>query len=173
MRVFIAYPREFAKLAEKLHADLNDRNFQAFLDTENIKLGDRWRLIIEAHIRKASVFIVLYDREAANRKSYFSVELELIKEEWKRNAETIIITVLLSPTEPKDLPPHLNNRQLIKATDTGNDDYLINNVAQEIKRLKSIQKRGNKAMANSYLPSNSNNNLSRNGNDCAALPETK
>lgn len=156
MLVFIAYPREFEELAIKLEVDLNDRNFETFLDREDIKPSELWKLKIEANIKKASVFIILYDPKAANPSRYFFVELGRIKEECKRNAKKII-TVIFSPTKPKDLPPHLNNHQLIEATtngltDTGNDDYWINNVVHEIERLKSSQKEGIKQWRKVIFP---------------------
>lgn len=143
MLIFISYPRELKESAEKLGQELRDRKFRTFLDVEQIDVTDVWKVKIEKKIKEASIFVVLYDPEAAKQNRYFLVELDLIKDERKKN-EKKIITVIFPPTKSKDLPPDLSNHQFIEATtngyiDEGSDDYWIHRVIKEAKRIEGIR----------------------------------
>lgn len=156
MLVFISYPRELKEAAAKLEVELRNRKFDTFLDVEEINLTDIWRVKIEEHINKASVFVILYDPNAANQKRFFLVELERIKKEREKNVKKII-TVIFPPTKKTDLPPYLKCYQVVEAitnghTDGGNDNYWTDKVIQEIERLRNIQKDGVKQRLKVILP---------------------
>ena len=154
MLVFISYPREFKEAAAKLEVELRNRKFDTFLDVEEINLTDIWRVKIEDNINKASVFVILYDPNAANQKRFFLVELERIRRERQSRK---IITVIFPPTTPRDLPSFLNCHQLIEGitnghTNDGNDIYWTDKVIQEIERLRKLQKDAVKYWLKFILP---------------------
>lgn len=144
MFVFISYPREFDAVAAKLDAELKSRNINRFLDREGINLGDVWKLKIESNIKKSSVFIILYLPAAATQDRFFLTETEHIKKECEKNLKKII-TVIFSPTVPRDLPPFFTNHQILEARAEGfraneRDGYWIDQIVQEVERLKEIEK---------------------------------
>ncbi len=103
MLVFISYPREFEKVAVALNAELKSRNIATFLDKESIYLTDVWRLEIEANIKKADIFVILYLPQAATPNRVFLTETERIKTTHGNDSRKRLITVIFSPTTPKDL----------------------------------------------------------------------
>ena len=148
MRVFISYPRELQESAKKIEAQLQHRKFDTFLDTEQINPSQAWQLVIENEIKKASVFVILYDSGAAADKTrYFSVEIDHIIGHIKEQLEASqkqIIPVIFHPTTPEDLPHFLEDLQAIKATtngltDKGKDLHWIYKVIKEAERLRNIQ----------------------------------
>lgn len=143
MRIFISYPREFAKSAEKIYWELQSRGFlDVFLDSETIHAGDTWKVVLEKQIREASVLIILYDHGAAEDKNrYFCAELERIKEECKY-IEKLIITVLFPPTTRENLPPYLDARQVIASTTKEIDPRSIDKVIGEVQR-REAERQGN------------------------------
>lgn len=138
MRIFISYPREFEKSAEVIYWELQSRGFlDVFLDSEAIHAGDTWKVGIEKQIREASVFIILYDHEAAEDKSrYFCAELKRINEECK-NIEKLIITVLFPPTTKDQLQTPLKFRQYIASTTKEIDPPSIDMVIGEVRRREA------------------------------------
>lgn len=143
MLIFISYPREFSKLAEKLEVELQNRDFDTFLDAEHIKPAHNWKIEVEKNIKEASVFVILYDPKAVNQKRYFLNELHLIRTELRKKTKNII-TVIFPPTQSEDLPPYLSSHQLIEAninlhTDNGNNDFWIDTVVREAERLKEFE----------------------------------
>ena len=142
MRIFISYPREFEKSADKIYWELQSRGFlDVFLDSETIHAGDTWKVVIERQIREASVFIILYDHGAAEDKSrYFCAELELIKEECK-NIGKLIITVLFPPAMRENLPAYLDQRQVIASATNEIDPRSIDKVIGEVQRREAKRRR--------------------------------
>lgn len=136
MRIFISYPREHKERADKIEAELSHRHFNVFLDVKKINPGKFWRIEIEKHIKKASVFIILYSPAATEQDRFFRVEIDRIEKARKIH----ILTVVFPPTEPKNLPHYLERRQVISAStnggaDNGNDLYWTDQVIQEVERL--------------------------------------
>ena len=141
MLVFISYPREYGAVAEALDAELRSRNVDTFLDKEKIAPSDVWQLKIEANIKKANIFVVLYLPEAATRERFFLTETERIKTAYGNDSRKKLITVIFSPTTPKDLPAYFRTHQILIADAIGLDEdekdgYWINQVVQEVQRLK-------------------------------------
>lgn len=141
MLVFISYPREYGAVAEALDAELRSRNVDTFLDKEKIAPSDVWQLKIESNIKKADIFVVLYLPEAATRERFFLTETERIKTAYGNDSRKKLITVIFSPTTPKDLPAYFRTHQILIADAIGLDEdekdgYWINQVVQEVQRLK-------------------------------------
>ncbi len=150
MHIFISYPREFEQSAENIYWELLNRGFAyVFLDSETLRAGNKWKVGIEEQIRKADVFIILYDHGAASDKSrYFSTELgHRIKEECKNN-EKLIITVIFPPATLKEnnLPIYLKARQVIASTSEEIDHPSIDRVIQRVQALEAerreVERRG-------------------------------
>lgn len=145
MLVFISYPREFEKVAVALNAELKSRNIATFLDKESIYLTDVWRLEIEANIKKADIFVILYLPQAATPNRVFLTETERIKTTHGNDSRKRLITVIFSPTTPKDLPPYFRTHQILIADAIGLDEdekdgYWINQIVQEVGRVKEKRK---------------------------------
>lgn len=144
MLVFISYPREFERVAATLDAELRSRNVVTFLDKESINLTDVWKLTIESNIARADIFVILYLPQAAIPGRFFRTEIERIRKECEKSSKKII-TVIFPPTIPRDLPPFFRNHQNLLADAIGldedeKDDYWIDQIAQEVHRLKEIRK---------------------------------
>lgn len=145
MLVFISYPREFEKVAAALNAELKSRGILTFLDKESINLATVWQEEIEANIRKADIFVILYLPEAATRNRVFLTEIERIKTSYGNDSRKRLITVIFPPATPKDLPPYFRTHQILIADATGleedeKDGYWINQIVQEVGAIKEKRK---------------------------------
>jgi hypothetical protein len=145
MLVFISYPRELEVTATRLDAELQDRGIDKFLDREGIHLADPWKLPIEANIKKAGIYIVLYLPEAAVPGRFFRTEIDRIQVECRNDIKKKLITVIFPPTKPRDLPPLFGNRQIREADERGESDheshgYWIDKIIQEVERLNEIER---------------------------------
>ncbi|MEP6605976.1 MAG: toll/interleukin-1 receptor domain-containing protein [Nitrosospira sp.] len=143
MHVFLSYPHEFIEVAEALYAELTRRKIDTFLDKKAIKLGADWQNEIEASIKEAYVFVVLYSPEAASTSKFYSREIERIEATCEKGLQRVI-PVIFNPTEIVDVPAFYQQHQLIKSETEGKikdkrDDYWIAQIVGELERLKEIR----------------------------------
>ncbi len=60
MKIFVSYSRIDARhFAQKIHRDLSKEGHNVFTDVNSIRAGDKWSNIIEDHISKCDVFVVI------------------------------------------------------------------------------------------------------------------
>ncbi|MEO8787156.1 MAG: toll/interleukin-1 receptor domain-containing protein [Chitinophagaceae bacterium] len=143
MHVFLSYPPEFIEVAEALYAELTSRKIDTFYDKKAIRPGDDWQHEIEASIKEANVFVVLYSPEAANTSKFYSREIERIEATCEKGLQRVI-PVIFNPTKIVDVPVFYQQHQLITSETEGKvkekkDDYWIAQIAQELERLKVIR----------------------------------
>jgi hypothetical protein len=143
MNVFISYPREFKTAAMALQAELASRNINRFLDTEDIEIGDVWRMTIEANIARADVFVILYLPEADTNGRVFQIEVEHIRNACISNPKKRLITVIFPPATTGEIPSYFRTRQSLIADVKGDskDDaehgYWIDQIVRKIKRVEA------------------------------------
>lgn len=141
MLVFISYPRELEKFAEKLCIQLNNRNIPTFRDLDNIGLGEIWNKKIEDNIEKADLFVVLYSAKAIeDRKGFLGIEIDRIEKKCRKNNNPGLITIVFPPTRTEDLKPYFKTRQYHIASEYEDEaHHWIDKILQEVSRLEINQ----------------------------------
>ncbi|WP_326557041.1 SUMF1/EgtB/PvdO family nonheme iron enzyme [Micromonospora sp. NBC_01796] len=70
--IFVSYQRESASVALRLRADLINQGFDVWLDTEQIRLSDRWPVTIQRALAAADRMIVLLTHRAVAAVEVFN-----------------------------------------------------------------------------------------------------
>ena len=143
MLVFLSYPSEFKEVAEALDAELRRRKIDTFYDKKGINPGADWQHEIEANIKEAYVFVVLYSPEAANTSKFYLREIELIEAACEKGLQRVI-PVIFDPTKIDKVRAFYQQHQIITSETEGRvkekrDDYWIAQIARELDRLKVIR----------------------------------
>lgn len=143
MLVFISYPSEYKEVAEALNSELRRRKIDTFYDKREIKPGDDWQKVIEANIKKAYVFVVLYSPKAATTSNFYLIELQLIQAACEKSLQRVI-PVIFDPTKIIDVPAFYQQHQIIPSETKGivkenRDNYWIAQISQELGRLRIIR----------------------------------
>ncbi len=74
-RVFISYPRSAKETAKKLASIIRKNGYKAWIDEEQINIGDKWETKIKDAIVDAEIFIALLNKDYLISK-YLMFELE-------------------------------------------------------------------------------------------------
>lgn len=143
MLVFLSYPSEFKEVAEALDAELRRRKIDTFYDKKAINPGADWQNEIEANIKKAYVFVVLYSPVAATTSKFYLREIERIEAACEKGLQRVI-PVIFDPTKIVNVRAFYQQHQIITSETEGKvkvqrDDYWIAQIAQELERLKAIR----------------------------------
>jgi len=74
-RVFIAYGKEDAALAERLCGDLETLGFAPWMDVRKLLPGQNWPRAIETAIETSDFFVACFSTRSVNRKGGFQAEI--------------------------------------------------------------------------------------------------
>jgi len=74
-RIFISYAKEDIESAKRMLRDLNNAQYEPWLDCENLMPGQRWEVEIEEAIRKSDFFIALVSTRSSAKRGYVQKEL--------------------------------------------------------------------------------------------------
>lgn len=100
-RIFIAYAREDYEAALRLHTDLRQAGFEAWIDRRDLPPGVKWRPAIKKAIKGARYVLVLLSSTATTKKGFIHKEIREalgIVEELPESAR-FLIPVRLEPCE--------------------------------------------------------------------------
>jgi hypothetical protein len=70
IQVFISYAKEDQAIAQKLYNDLKSAGLKPWLDTEDIKPGEKWRIITPQAIKQSSYFLALLSANSLSKKGF-------------------------------------------------------------------------------------------------------
>lgn len=101
-RVFISYAKEDSRAAGRLYRDLQLNGAQPWMDTKNLKPGQRWQAEIEEEIANCTHFIALLSSRAVTKRGYVQSEIRRALEIWERLPDR---TLFLIPTRLDDCEP--------------------------------------------------------------------
>jgi len=100
--IFISYARSDSEVAQAVYRALKDRGLDAWLDTEDLEPGVRWKSSIHRQIHSSNYFIALLSSSSVNRKGYVQKELRQaidILEEFPED-EIFLIPIRLDECRP-------------------------------------------------------------------------
>jgi DNA-binding winged helix-turn-helix (wHTH) protein len=101
-RVFISYAKEDTKYAERLYRDLKVAGANPWMDTKNLKPGQRWQAEIEEEISNCTHFIALLSSRSVSKRGYVQSEIRRALEVWERLPER---TLFLIPARLDECAP--------------------------------------------------------------------
>lgn len=133
MHVFVSFPSEHRGLALRVAAALRARGFVAFCSEDDLRDGEAWRARIDRELERASVYVVLFDREALRVGRYFELEVDLVS---RRVGEPgrAVLSVLVGDARSADLPRALREAQVV---DEPGEDALVDRVVRASSRHRS------------------------------------
>jgi hypothetical protein len=73
--VFISYARHDQEAAQRLHAAFVDAGINSWIDTQDLRPGQRWREGIQNAIERASHFVALLSTQAIEHRGYVQSEI--------------------------------------------------------------------------------------------------
>ena len=74
-RVFISYAHEDKVAAEKLYLDLRKYDINAWIDSEYLLPGQKWKTEIKQAIRESRFFIALLSENSIRKRGFVQSEL--------------------------------------------------------------------------------------------------
>lgn len=74
-RVFLAYVKEDAHLAETLYDELEAAGFSPWMDTRKLLPGQNWPRAIESAIDASDFFIACFSHNSVNKRGGFQAEI--------------------------------------------------------------------------------------------------
>jgi len=101
-RVFISYAREDREVATRIYTLLRGAGCDPWLDTEDLRAGQKWRPAITRAIREAKFFLALISPRSLGKRGYVQWELGEALDVLKKVPENDIFLVpaRLEPCEP-------------------------------------------------------------------------
>ena len=148
MKIFLSYSRDDAgDFAEHIYKVLKNREYDVFIDVNNIKIGDPWARSIEKNISDCDFFVVILTTDSL-MKSY--VENEVLQA--KKN-NRIIVPCIHKDVEDKDIKWGLEKKQGIKFSDKFDlartlpskiTLSLSTSIEKELENIRTIREKGTK-----------------------------
>jgi hypothetical protein len=110
--IFISYSRNDKDFANQLASDLENRDYQIWIDTADIRAGEKWSTAVQQGLKLGSIMLVIV--------SPSSIKSRNVEDEWQfyLDQQKSIIPILLEPTS--ELHFQLNRIQRI---DFHDQDY--------------------------------------------------
>jgi hypothetical protein len=78
--VFISYAREDYHFAQRIYNDLKRYRINAWLDTQELMPGQRWKFVIKKAIEKCTFFLALISENSINKRGFCQNELKFALE---------------------------------------------------------------------------------------------
>lgn len=78
--VFISYAREDIGAAKRIHGDLRSAGVRPWLDTEDLRPGENWRLAVPEAIHRSTFFLALLSRNSIAKRGFVQKEQRLALE---------------------------------------------------------------------------------------------
>jgi formylglycine-generating enzyme required for sulfatase activity len=105
-RIFLSYVRKDEMKVVQLYHQLSAAGFKPWMDTQDILLGEQWRLGIKNAIRNSDFLLVCLSHHSFNRKGFLHREIQHAVDIWKErlDSEIFLIPVQL---EEGELPESL------------------------------------------------------------------
>ena len=103
MKIFLTYASEQKGIAEAIAFSLRSRNFQVFLDKDDLPPGRSYDEQIETAIEDSDYLLFLISPESVKPGRYTLTELELARRKW-RTPDGSVLPVMVAPT-PMDAVP--------------------------------------------------------------------
>jgi uncharacterized protein YjbI with pentapeptide repeats len=91
---FISYSSKDQELAERLHADLRDKNVRCWFAPEDLKIGDRLRPAFDEAIRVHDKLMVLLSKSSVS-SPWVEKEVETAFEKERREKRTVLFPIRL------------------------------------------------------------------------------
>jgi hypothetical protein len=101
-RIFISYAKEDKKHAERLYCELTAAGACPWMDTKNLKPGQRWQAEIEGEIENCTHFIALLSSRSVSKRGYVQSEIRRALEVWDRLPDR---TLFLMPVRLDECSP--------------------------------------------------------------------
>jgi hypothetical protein len=103
-QVFISYAREDEKIAKKLYNDLKQLGINAWLDTEKLEPGQRWKDSIYQTIKNSAYFLALLSKHSLSKKGFVQKELKIALDilDEVPTTKSFIIPIRLADCIPND-----------------------------------------------------------------------
>ena len=106
MKIFLTYASEQKSIAEAIAFSLRSRNFQVFLDKDDLPPGRSYDEQIETAIEDSDYLLFLISPESVKPGRYTLTELELARRKW-RTPDGSVLPVLVAPTPMSAVPQFL------------------------------------------------------------------
>lgn len=101
-RVFISYAKEDRTYAARLYRDLKAAGANPWMDTRNLKPGQRWQAEIEGEIENCTHFVALLSSRSVSKRGYVQSEIRRALEIWDRLPDR---TIFLIPARLDECSP--------------------------------------------------------------------
>lgn len=101
-KVFLSYAREDRDRVEQIYDSLKAEGFNPWIDTRNIRAGEKWSSVIGEAIRSADFMLLFLSHNSVSKRGYVQTELRAalsILAELPENA-IFLIPVRLDESEP-------------------------------------------------------------------------
>ena len=100
--IFISYAREDTPIAQRLTAELSQREHMVFLDQQSLRIGGHWQEDIKRFLKDADVFIALVT-DHSDKSYYFNIEVNsAISYVAHSNRDKLILPVVLDQATLND-----------------------------------------------------------------------
>lgn len=102
IQVFICYAREDIELAKRLYEDLERAGVSPWLDTKDLKAGEKWKIIIPKMMEKSSYVLMLLSQTSVTKRGFVQHEINEALEISKSfpPSAVFILPVRLEECEP-------------------------------------------------------------------------
>lgn len=102
--VFISYAKEDQIVAKKLYRHLKEAGLEAWLDSEDLIPGQRWKYEIKKAISNCDYFVALLSSNSVNKRGYVQKELKIALDvlDTFPPSDIFLIPVRLDDCQPTD-----------------------------------------------------------------------
>lgn len=132
-RVFLSHSKPNARAVAAIYRKLASEGIAAWMDEEDIQLGEQWEYAIDRALRQAQLVLVFLSKNALTRDGYLQKEIKHVVELAGKKApgEVLVIPVMLD-----DCPPHelLQPYQHIRLAEKGGWERLVEQIHEQHRR---------------------------------------
>lgn len=113
MSIFLSYASENREIAELIAFAMRARNYNVFLDVDDLPPGLSYEQKIEQEINKSDLFIFLISRNSLKSGKFTLSELNFARKKWK-NPNNRVLPVLIDPIDLNKVPPYLRSVSILR-----------------------------------------------------------
>lgn len=115
MKIFISYPSEKFREAERLSISLLEDNHKVFFDNTNLPKGESYDKLIREELRISNFLIFLVCPEAVDAGSYTLTELQLFQKKYPKPSGHVL-PVMIAPTSFELIPNYIQAVTMLQPT---------------------------------------------------------
>lgn len=114
IRVFLSYSREDKPLVKEIYFLLKMDGFEPWLDQENLKPGQDWKLEIDKAVAASHAVVVFISSSGVDRSGYLHKEIGMALDVAERSPEGVISTIPIQLGEC-EMPRRLSHLHWLRA----------------------------------------------------------